>query len=168
MRDMPPSRAIGSRPRPRPAALPARAPGPLLRIALRLSTAPWRNEPPLLERVARFVAGLQDAGWRIRVASPRNYLIWRGHAGMLAARGILVLPNRDAGLDRFELSALAILGLPWPAGARATGPAGAGLQGEFLAHCGLPGGTDLFTARIERKLTLAIAGGIGVARRGPA
>lgn len=87
-----------------------RPPGPglIVRLLIIASTVPWRNETRLVEQVRGRLLALKAAGWSVRQASARNFLIWRSAVCSSAISGVIVLPSRHIALDRDERSAIAI------------------------------------------------------------
>lgn len=53
-----------------------------------------------------WVALARAYGWWVRVAGPRNFLLWRNHLTPEMALRVMVLPNRDCGLSSAEFGAV--------------------------------------------------------------
>lgn len=80
----------------------------LTRIFMWLTTSPWRNDPPLAMPVSDHLSRLQSAGWFIRQASPRYFVIWRGERLYGGPKPVIVLPDRQICLGTLERSAVAV------------------------------------------------------------
>lgn len=75
--------------------------GALVRIT---TSAPRLQGQPLLPKA--WVRSVEALGWHVRLAGPRNFILWRNHLAPDVACRILVLPNRDCGLSTTEFSAV--------------------------------------------------------------
>jgi hypothetical protein len=75
--------------------------------ALRLTTARLRLPAPMQNtKDQRIVKEALAQGWWLREASPRWDLIWQQSASSLMGLGVVILPGRGFGMDRFERSAM--------------------------------------------------------------
>jgi hypothetical protein len=83
-------------------------PGLPMRLLLALTTSTWRNAPPLHPAISSQLRQLEDKGWRIREAPPRNFIIWRNEHLHGPPRRLIVLPNGDILLSPLERDAVAL------------------------------------------------------------
>ncbi len=88
--------------------------GALARIT---TSAPTLRAQSLLPQV--WVRSAEALGWHVRLAGPRNFVLWRNHLSPDMASRILVLPDRDCGLSSIEFDAVVAdlaerAGLPVP------------------------------------------------------
>lgn len=75
--------------------------GALVRIT---TSAPRLQGQPLLS--AAWFRSVKALGWHVRLAGPRNFILWRNHLAPDVACRILVLPHRDCGLSSMEFAAV--------------------------------------------------------------
>lgn len=47
------------------------------KVLLYLTTSPWRHLESVSPQIEALLAEMKRMGWRIRLATPRNYLLWR-------------------------------------------------------------------------------------------
>ena len=69
------------------------------------TTAPTPSGQPLLPK--GWVQDAHASGWTVRLAGPRNFILWRNDLSRDDARRILVLPHRSCGLSVMEFRAVA-------------------------------------------------------------
>jgi hypothetical protein len=68
------------------------------------TSAPTLAGQPLLPQ--HWVQEAQASGWHVRLAGPRNFVLWRNRLSPDTAPRILVLPHRDCGLSPMEFGAV--------------------------------------------------------------
>lgn len=62
---------------------------------VRMTTAPYRGDPSVDPRIARWLRRRQDEGWLVRAAGPRNYTAWRNAEAVRNGAPVIILPNVD-------------------------------------------------------------------------
>lgn len=76
-----------------------------IRGLVRITTsAPNLCAQPLLPKC--WVEEAERLGWHVRLAGPRNFILWRNHLTPDVAFRILVLPHRECGLSSIEFAAV--------------------------------------------------------------
>lgn len=83
----------------RPAAVP--------RVLALASTSPWQRERTPDTLISEVLSAFRHGGGLVRLASPRNFLIWYSCIAHGDVPGLVVLPNLDCGLTAPEWDAIA-------------------------------------------------------------
>lgn len=77
----------------------------MIRVLARITTsAPRHQAQPYLPTA--WVRSVEALGWHVRIAGPRNFILWRNHLSPDMAYRVLVLPHRDCGLSSIEFAAI--------------------------------------------------------------
>lgn len=77
----------------------------LIRGLARITTsAPNLQAQPFLPNC--WVEDAEARGWHVRLAGPRNFILWRNHFSLEMPYRILVLPHRECGLSSTEFAAV--------------------------------------------------------------
>lgn len=76
-----------------------------IRALARITTsAPNLRTQPLLPKC--WVEEAEALGWHVRLAGPRNFILWRNHLAPNVTFRIVVLPHRECGLSSIEFAAV--------------------------------------------------------------
>lgn len=68
------------------------------------TSAPSHQAQPYLPTT--WVRSVEALRWHVRLAGPRNFILWRNHLAPDVAFRILVLPHRECGLSSIEFAAV--------------------------------------------------------------
>lgn len=77
------------------------------RVLALASTSPWRRERTPDTLIGEVLSGFRRGGGLVRLASPRNFLIWYSCIARGEVPGLVVLPNADCGLTAPEWDTVA-------------------------------------------------------------
>lgn len=94
-------------PQDRQATAESGQPAAVPRVLALASTSPWQRERTPATLIGEVLSAFQQGGGLVRLASPRNFLIWYSCIAHGDVPGLVVLPNTDCGLTAPEWDAIA-------------------------------------------------------------